>query len=119
MSDRSQKPRAFLRHALAENLGQVCWQPSVDIYRAGAAWLVKFDLAGVRPGDIEVELDGGRLTVRGVRRDWTILEGQQAYSMEIAYNRFERRVELPVNVEASQFASEYREGMFLVRITPK
>ncbi len=118
MSERSQNPQDLLRNTLVENLSEACWQPSVDIYRAGAGWLVKFDLAGVRPADIEVELDGQRLTVRGVRRDWTILEGQQAYSMEIAYNRFERNVELPLNVEVSRFVSEYRDGMFLVSITP-
>lgn len=118
MSERSQNPQDLLRNTLVENLSEACWQPAVDIYRAGAGWLVKFDLAGVRPADIEVELDGQRLTVRGVRRDWTILEGQQAYSMEIAYNRFERNVELPLNVEVSRFVSEYRDGMFLVSITP-
>ncbi len=118
MSERSQNPQARLRHHPIENLSEACWQPSVDIYRAEVGWLVKFDLAGVRPADIEVELDGQRLIVRGVRRDWTILEGQRAYSMEIAYNRFERIVELPLNVETSSFASEYRDGMFLVSITP-
>lgn len=97
---------------------EACWQPAVDIYRAGVAWLVKFDLAGVRKEDIQVILDGKRLVVRGVRRDLTILDGQRAYSMEIEYNQFERIVELPVNVEASRFASDYRDGMFLVSITP-
>ena len=97
---------------------EACWRPSVDVYRAGKAWLVKFDLAGVRKEDIQVILDGQRLTVRGVRRDLTILDGQQAYSMEIDYNQFERVVELPVNVETARFASDYRDGMFLVSITP-
>ena len=90
----------------------------MDVYRAETAWLVKFDLAGVRKEDIQVKLDGHRLTVCGIRRDLTILEGQQAYSMEIAYNRFERVVELPVNVETARFASEYRDGMFLISIVP-
>ena len=117
MTERHQNIHALLQSNLAD-VNEACWRPSVDIYRAGAAWLVKLDLAGVRPEDIEVELDGRRLTVRGVRRDWTILEGQQAYSMEISYNRFERQIELPLNVETSRFASEYRDGMFLVSITP-
>lgn len=100
------------------NSKEACWQPSVDVYRAPNAWLVKFDLAGVRKEDIQVVLDGKRLTVRGVRRDLTIVDGQRAYSMEIDYNQFERVVELPVNVETARFASDYRDGMFLVSITP-
>ena len=100
------------------NADEACWQPSVDIYRAANGWLVKFDLAGVRKEDIQVILDGQRLTVRGVRRDLTIVEGRRAYSMEIDYNRFERIVELPIDVETARFASDYRDGMFLVSITP-
>jgi HSP20 family molecular chaperone IbpA len=79
---------------------------------------VKFDLAGIRAEDIQVLLDGSRLTVRGTRRDWTITEGQQAYSMEISYNCFERSIELPLeDVGQVRFESEYRDGMFLVKVT--
>ena len=110
--------QSMMRGTLNPNGKEACWQPSVDIYRAGNAWLVKFDLAGVRKEDIQVTLDGKRLLVKGFRRDLTILDGQRAYSMEIEYNQFERVVELPVNVETARFASEYRDGMFLVSITP-
>ena len=118
MSDRIRSIQSLLDAASSSSAKEACWRPAVDIYRAGLAWLVKIDLAGVRKEDIQVELDGQRLTVRGVRRDLTILDGQRAYSMEIEYNQFERIVELPMNVETARFASEYHDGMFLVSITP-
>ena len=74
-------------------------------------------LAGVRPEDIQLRIHGPRLVVAGVRRDLSIVEGQQSYSMEISYNRFERSVELPCDLGDAQFRSEYRDGMFLVTIT--
>lgn len=110
--------QSLMQGGLNPEAKEACWQPSVDVYRAGTAWLVKFDLAGVRKEDIQVTLDANRLIVRGIRRDLTILDGQRAYSMEIDYNQFERVVELPVNVETARFASDYRDGMFLVSITP-
>jgi HSP20 family protein len=103
--------------AATDAYGQSCWCPAVDIYRGRREWLLKFDLAGVRPEDIELVLEGRELVVRGVRRDMTLVEGQRAYSMEIAYNRFERRVELPCGVENIMLRSDYRDGMFLVTIT--
>lgn len=118
MSHPNKPMQPFFRSPVTTSVEDSCWRPPVDIYRAGPAWLVKFDLAGVRREDIQVELDGRRLTVRGVRRDLTILDGTRAYSMEIAYNRFERIIDLPVNVETARFASDYRDGMFLVSITP-
>ena len=73
--------------------GEGCWCPQVDVYRTESAWLLKFNLAGVQADDVEVVCDNCHMTVRGIRRDWSILEGQQAYSMEISYNRFQRTIE--------------------------
>lgn len=93
-----------------------CWRPSVDVYHGTDAWLLKFDLAGVLPSDIQLTMRGRRLTVAGVRRDTTIMAGRRAYSMEIAYSRFERSVELPFELESVEMATEYRDGMFMITI---
>ena len=94
------------------------WEPSADVYRCTRKWLVKLDLAGVRPTDVEVSARGRTLTVRGVRRDLSVLEGGQSYSMEISYNRFERSIELPIDLDRSHIRTEYRDGMFLLEILP-
>ena len=41
------------------------WRPSADVYRTRRGWLVKFDLAGVRPSDITMAVQGQSLVVRG------------------------------------------------------
>jgi HSP20 family protein len=99
-----------------ETYQRTSWLPLADIYRGRSGWLVKLDLAGVRPDEIELVVEGRRLTVRGIRRDWCVEEGQHSYSMEISYNRFERSIELPVNVEGVPLRSEYRDGMLLVTL---
>lgn len=92
------------------------WCPATDVYRGRQGWIVKMELAGVRPEDLEVTVLGRRLTVRGVRRDWTAPEGCRYYQMEIAYSPFERSIELPCDLERADVTSEYRDGMLLVRI---
>lgn len=92
------------------------WQPSADIYRTKDGWLVKFDLAGVAIGDVMVSIRGRRLTICGVRRDSFVEEGSSHYSMEISYNRFERSVLLPANLENARVAVAAREGLLLVRM---
>ena len=101
-----------------EPYGDTCWCPSADVYRGQNVWLVKFDLAGVRSDDLQLRVDGSRLTVAGIRRDYSILEHQQAYSMEISYNRFERAVELPCDLSQATIRTEFRDGMLLVLIEP-
>jgi HSP20 family protein len=92
------------------------WCPAADVYRGRNGWLVKFELAGVRPDDLELTVRGNRLMLRGVRRDFTALEGCRYYQMEIAYSPFERSLTLPCDLERADITSEYRDGMLLVRI---
>lgn len=103
----------------SSGFGRTSWQPPVDIYTGRDGWLVKFDLAGVRPEDIQLLVNDCAMTVTGIRRDWQILEEQRAWSMEIAYNRFERTVELPCRLEDLSIHSEYRDGMLLIIMKPQ
>jgi HSP20 family protein len=92
------------------------WRPPADVYRTRNGWLFKFDLAGVRLEDVTVRLQGCALIVSGVRRDWTIEDIAGTYLMEISYNRFERRLELPCELENAPIQLESRDGILLVRL---
>jgi HSP20 family protein len=92
------------------------WQPPVDVYRGRCGWLLKFDLAGVRPEDVQVLISGSRITVSGVRRDWVLEQGYVHHSMEISYNRFERTIALPGDLTDAEFSLETRDGLLLVRV---
>ena len=94
-----------------------CWQPAADVYRTPGGWLVKLELAGVRREDLQVTAQGRRLSVRGRRRDATLVEGLQHHSLEIAYSEFERRLELPCDLDRAEISAEFQDGMLIVRIT--
>ncbi len=101
---------------VADTYRDAVWQPSADVYRTHRGWLVKYELAGVRPEDIELTASGSRLTVRGTRRDWIAEEECSCYRMEIAYSHFERTLELPCDLDRAHITSEYHYGLLLVRI---
>lgn len=107
---------ATLFYQAAESFTEVAWRPAADVYRAGGGWLVKFELPGVRPEDLALRVASNGLTVEGVRRDCLAEAGCRYQSLEIAYGRFERRVELPVNLEHAQITSEFQAGMLLVHL---
>ncbi|HEX3150621.1 MAG TPA: Hsp20/alpha crystallin family protein [Gemmataceae bacterium] len=92
------------------------WQPALDVYEFKDGWLLKADLAGVRPSEVTVSLRGRVVTLRGHRHDWAVEEGCAHYRMEIAYSSFERSIELPGDPDASAVATDYRDGMLLIRI---
>jgi HSP20 family protein len=105
--------------ALPGSRGESAWRPSVDIYQCRDGWLVKCDLAGVRPQDVRVSMAGRQLSIVGVRRDSTLVEGHRAYSMEISYSRFERTLELPADLTGSRLSMEYHDGMLLIFLHPE
>jgi HSP20 family protein len=112
-----------LMHALflpaVQSARQALWCPAADVYRTRKGWLVKFDLAGVRPEDIDLEVQGRRMRVRGVRRDCATEEGCRYYLMEISYSNFERVLELPCDLQRAEISTDYRDGMLLVHINPE
>jgi HSP20 family molecular chaperone IbpA len=101
----------------ARTYQEVAWRPAVDVYRTRSGWTAKFDLAGVRLEDIDVQVAGRCLHVSGVRKDWLIQEGCHYHSLEIAYSRFERQLEFPVDLSHAAVSTDYQAGMLLVRIT--
>src|SRR5690348_10772538 len=64
--------RSCLFRPPAEDRG---WQPLLDIYEVKDGWLLKADLAGVRPDEVHVTLQGRTVTLRGHRHDWAVEEG--------------------------------------------
>lgn len=94
----------------------ITWQPQADIYRSHDGWVVKLELAGVRPQDVSVTVHGTQLCVQGIRHDWMVEAGWSHYAMEIDYNRFERTIELPCNLERARITIEGHHGMLFLRV---
>jgi HSP20 family protein len=93
------------------------WQPQADVYRSRDGWVVKLELAGVRPQDVSITVHGSQLRVDGVRHDWFVETGWSHHAMEIAYNRFERAIDLPCDLACARITVECHDGMLLLRVT--
>jgi HSP20 family protein len=110
----------------AEACQDAPWRPNTDVYRTPDGWLVKFELAGVRAEDVDLQVLGARMHLRGVRRDCLIEQARKSetplpvhYRMEIAYSRFERTLDLPCDLKRSEISTEFANGLLLVRIKPE
>ena len=96
------------------------WQPSVDIYQCPEGWKIKFDLAGVKPDDIQVLIaDDNKLIVRGVRRDSVLTQGWSYHQLEITYSRFERVLKIPCDLSRAEIYGEYADGWFFLHVDCK
>jgi HSP20 family protein len=94
----------------------VAFIPAVDVQEEKDRFVVKADLPGVLPADIEVTAEKGILTLRGERkaekRDAT--EGYER--LERVTGSFTRRFALPENVQAEAIKAKFTHGVLEVSI---
>jgi HSP20 family protein len=92
------------------------WCPAADVYRSKDGWIVKVDLAGVKPADVEVIVDGDLLRISGSRRDGTCGEGISHYQLEITYSRFEKMIRFPRSIEHASIDRDYHDGLLILQL---
>ena len=71
------------------------WAPAVDLKEKKKSYLVKADLPGVDPKDIEITLENGLLTIRGERKEERREEGDNVHRVERFSGSFARQFSLP------------------------
>ena len=92
------------------------WCPAADVYRTAEGWIVKVDLAGIKPSDVEVTVDGDLLRLSGSRRDGICGEGVSHYQLEITYSRFEKMIQFPRSIEHVTIERDYCDGLLILRL---
>jgi HSP20 family protein len=108
--------RLFSR-TLGDSPGAVnAWSPAVDIFDAPDAIVLKAELPGISPDDIDIEVDDNVLSITGERRFEERVEEGRYHRVERAYGRFQRSVTLPPNVLTEQITAGAENGVLEVRV---
>ena len=93
------------------------FSPAVDVYyltdppRA----VVKADLAGISPEDLELEIKGRELVLAGRRRP-DEADGRVYQQVEIEHGAFRRTVSLGVEVDSEAARALYQDGLLTVEL---
>jgi HSP20 family protein len=90
------------------------WSPAADVYQIKEGWLVKVDLAGVSPEEIEITVAGRVLVIEGSRRDAFCERTLSYHQLEITYSRFEKTLRFPCAIDGARVERDYRDGFLLV-----
>ena len=91
-------------------------EPPTDVLHTDEQIIVRMEIAGLRGSEIDVEVAGDRLTLRGVRQQPPGPDGARYVQMEIVGGPFERSVELPCRVDADGASVEYANGYLEIHL---
>jgi HSP20 family protein len=93
------------------------FSPAVDVYYTGDPLraVVRADLAGIQPEEVELEIRGRDLILAGQRRPQDA-EDRVYQQLEIEHGPFRRTVSLGAEVDAEAARANYRDGMLVIEL---
>lgn len=92
--------------------------PAVNITEAGENVLVRAELPGLKPEEIEISVEGDTLTLRGERKLPEAGEGVNYHRRERESGRFRRIVTLPTGIDTEGVSASFRNGVLTI-VLPK
>ncbi len=92
--------------------------PAVDVYDDKDNVMVKAEVPGLRKDDIEIQIKGRDLVIKGEKKKEEEIKDENYYYAERVYGAFSRVVRLPVDVKADQVKAKFKNGILEI-VLPK
>ncbi|HKP99470.1 MAG TPA: Hsp20/alpha crystallin family protein [Actinomycetes bacterium] len=95
----------------------ISWPP-LDLFESHHAFLVRVDVPGIKPGDLNVAFAGGLLVVSGARYLAVGPDGERFHRLERPGGSFRRSVPLPTLATPEMVHARVEDGVLTV-VVPK
>jgi HSP20 family protein len=109
--------RGFPESSLGREMGMFgesgpsMWSPQVEVFERGGELVVRADLPGMTKDDVEVDIAGNALVIRGERRSERDEKEEGYYRTERSYGSFYRAISLPEGVAGENAEATFRNGV--------
>jgi len=94
------------------------WMPAVDIEDQDERIVVRADVPGVKPEEIQVTMENGVLALTGERKTESEEKGKDFTRVERTYGKFYRSFALPQGADAEKITAHAKDGVLEV-VVPK
>jgi HSP20 family protein len=92
------------------------WSPSVDISETDGNVTVKAELPGMDAKDIDIDVTGDMLTIRGEKKMEKEKKEERYYFRERHYGSFRRSFQLPAAVQSDKVDAEFKGGVLTISL---
>ena len=90
--------------------------PPVNLYESDGDVIVQCEVPGIDPDDLDVNITGETLTIKGVKKPQPDAEGLHFIRRERGSGEFTRTIVLPEQVDEDKISADLREGVLTVRL---
>jgi HSP20 family protein len=95
------------------------WVPFVDVEETEKEILVKVDLPGVDPKDVDIAVVGGVLVVKGEKKEEKEEKEKNYHRLERFTGHFYREVLLPAGTDPDKILASSNKGVITITIPKK
>lgn len=86
-------------------------RPAIETSVEDGKFVVRTDLPGIDPSNVEIKVVGDMLTIKGSREEKRESKKADYFRREIRYGSFERAITLPEGIKAEDLKANYRDGV--------
>ena len=92
------------------------WTPALDVSETNDSLVVKIEVPGIEPKDIQLNVRNDVLTVRGQRKFEKQERDEHYFRTERAYGSFARSIRMPMPVDSGRAKAEFKHGLLTVTL---
>jgi len=92
------------------------WEPTMDITETKSDLIVKAELPGIDPKEIDISLTGDTLTIKGEKQQEKEEKEENYYRIERSYGIFSRTIKLPMSVQNDKIKASYQHGVLKITL---
>jgi HSP20 family protein len=90
--------------------------PACDVYEKGENVVVRCQIPGVKPEEVDIEVREDSVVLKGERKEEKEVKKENYYRRESAYGSFYRTIPLPVAVKTEKASAEFEDGVLKLTI---
>jgi len=90
--------------------------PPIDVSENAQEVVVRAELPGVEPGELDVTVSGNRLTISGEKKETVEQQHQGFLQQETRYGSFHRSVTLPKGVDVEKVDAQFNNGVLTLKL---
>src|SRR5882672_7703268 len=90
--------------------------PKLESFIDGDEIVVKADVPGVDPKNLEVSIEDNVLTLKGTREEKRENKERGYFHREVGYGAFERSLALPEGIDSEHVKASYNNGVLEIRV---
>lgn len=95
------------------------WAPVVDVSETDSEVLIRAEVPGINPSDLDVSISGNTLSISGSKKEEAEKSGEDYYQCERRFGAFRRVVELPDTIDPEKVTADGDAGVVTVHVAKK